>query len=246
MSVIQDGFEIPDEDWAKLISLASSLGHTGLEDDNCAIMFRLAICRGRMLSKNTIKPDQKWIERASRVVALCDELLADRGLLKVFFGGIKTPRSDLIRFFLDLERVRQRARESATPMKSPPPNVDLRRDGVWKELFELFETSTGRPARVSIGADGTKYARQGRGKIVEFIQAFMASVPGAPVPTADQVRAVERKSRPSRMVSGLLKNAVTADHLDDKPVSKAKRSNMKIRVRGDHESQTRSSRQGRR
>jgi hypothetical protein len=207
---LQSAFEIPDDDWSKIVALAASLG-TVPPERQYDRLGRLATYRWMMMSGSRPSDDNDAPvrrRRAAKIVTLCDALLLEIGSVPA--GAALTSfvnpsqDEDSCRW---LEELRDRARIVSNPVRPLPHNVDIWRDLVWQRLIEIFEGSTGRPARVSIGAAGTKHAGNGYGKIVDFIQAFAAVVPGSPIPTAHQIRAFEKKCRDKRrMASELPKN----------------------------------------
>jgi hypothetical protein len=201
---LQGAFEIPDDDWCKLVELAASLG-TVSPDRWLDLLGRLATYRMMMMSprhrENKLARNPAKTKRAAKIAALCESLLEEINSPAPEAGPLE--RHKIEKGFQYLEELRDRARIAAIPTKPPPHNVDIRRDIVWERLIEIFEASTCRPARVSIAAIGSN-AGNGYGKIVDFIQAFTATIPGSPVPTAHQIRAFEKKCRDTRRMASRL------------------------------------------
>jgi hypothetical protein len=200
---LQDAFEIPDDDWSKIVALAASLGAVP-PDRWFDLLGRLATYRWMMMSpryrENDHRPSAET-KRAAKIAALCESLLEEVNFLSPEAWPLE--RRKIENGFQYLEKLRNLARIASIPVKKLPHNVDLRRDIVWERLIEIFEASTCRPARVSIGAIGSN-AGNGYGKIVDFIQAFAVTVPGSPVPTAHQIRAFEKKCRETRRMASRL------------------------------------------
>jgi hypothetical protein len=202
---LQGAFEVPDADWSKLSALADSLG-TGSPDQRYDLLGRFATYRQIMMSSVRPPAEKDTLglkRRAAKIAELSEALLSELN---------SVTSEEALSSFLNsaddrsgwLKELRSRAKVASTPTKPLPHNVDLRREIVWRRLIEIFEASTGRAARVSIGATGTKHAGNGYGKIVDFIQAFAAVVPGSPIPTAHQIRAFEKKCRDKRRMASEL------------------------------------------
>jgi hypothetical protein len=189
---------VPEDDWQKITEIATSLSAEATLES----IRELVSCRRILLSPslphgpNEIGLEEK--QRADRIAKVSKILLDDVNLRLGVASVFESPESDdagnWLEFLWYLEKLCFRANLIAAPIRPPPHNVDGRRDYVWVRLMSLFERATGSKARVSQRAiDGHAF-----GKIVDFIQAFHHSVPGSSVPTAEEIRGVERKSRGER------------------------------------------------
>jgi hypothetical protein len=197
---LQDTLDIPDDDWNRISALADAVKGGVPRDD---ILTGLAMYREMLMWPKRRREEQERPpaerKRAIKIARLCESLVLEIGACstELLTDIFKSPQDEgrWLVFDQSLEELRDRARIAGAPYKaSRPHNVDRARDIVWTRLIEMYERATGKPARVSMGAA----CQQGYGEIVGFIQAFAAAVPGRPTPTADQIRAFERKCRGTR------------------------------------------------
>lgn len=210
-------FGLSDEELKSLISIATFLCNGNREELHESLQriatFRSLLIRNKLNNPREMEQRrQETVNRAKRISALCDKLSDEIDALDPITGGallhlIDSPENEKGRpadrsagdLLFKISQCAQRIANE--PVKFAPPNVDKMRDMVWMKLIEKFEASQSCRARVSIAAEGNSAGRQpgaAYGSIHELIRDFMATVPGAKVPTAHEVRGVERKCRDQR------------------------------------------------
>lgn len=215
---VQQAFEVPDEDWRKLVLISEQFRLT--PEDQRDFLGRLATYRQMLLSPRSNPGDREKAAsgRAKQIHSLCAALLVE----------IESIESDeALHFFLKpdggadrqiifrecLAELSARAEIASMTVRPLPHNVDIRREIAWRGLINMFEAATNRPARVAVAVGGSKPDGAAYGAIVDFIRDFTAAVPRQALPTANQIRAFERKTRDQRsMVSTYPTKTNTARH----------------------------------
>jgi hypothetical protein len=103
---------------------------------------------------------------------------------------------EFVAALLAVQKAARKLEEGYVRRKSRPANVDIYRNITWSRLGQFFHQVTGREPRFKVATENTKGKQPGEvyGDFVEFVQAFMAAVPGEEVPSGNTIREYIRKS----------------------------------------------------
>jgi hypothetical protein len=103
---------------------------------------------------------------------------------------------EFVAALLAVQKAARKLEEVYVRRKPRPANVDIYRNITWSRLGQFFHQVTGREPRFKVATENTKGKQPGEvyGDFVEFVQAFMATVPGEEVPSGNTIREYIRKS----------------------------------------------------